>query len=638
MVEIPSWYSTMTGMDYLIFQVNDGQAILESDTTNNTFVLPIQVPSPDVQLAVSDVTAPPSVFVGEPFQVSWTVTNIGADSTTASTWLDVVFLSDTPTLDESARWLGVVASPDGLLGAGASDTNEGYFQIDVTETPGAKYLIVQANYDGAQAVTDTSSTTLAVPLQVTSPDVALAVTDVAAPPSVAAGELFPVSWTVANIGSDSTTASTWLDVVYLSDTPTLDESARWLGVVASPDGLLPAGASYTNSGEYFLIDVAEAPGAKYLIVQANFDGAQAVTDTNAAILAVPILLNPGEILPIDPPEPPIEYPPLPVELNGPGDGQDPGGATVVFDTVVAGDLQPVALTVTPGELHPGTALTLNWRDLNSGFGFVPSEYDERIRIVNWSNKSVLLDTTIHVEDARGSILPATSILRELHFTLPATTQAVGNLEFSVNVNALHNIAEANPRGNAYANDTITLTLPSTAPFLTAQVQLNDGSAQRSMIKSITVTFSEQVTLAPDAVCLQRQDGTDFPGVDVSTSVASGKTTAILTFHGTDVVAGALPDGRYLLTLRADSVHGKYGQALAGDGKSAGTDLVLSFYCLFGDTNGDGRVDDTDQNHFVTALQQKRGESGYLWYLDADGDGIIDQTDDLRFMAYYGKHV
>src|SRR5204862_7866501 len=45
-----------------------------------------------------------------------------------------------------------------------------------------------------------------------------------------------------------------------------------------------------------------------------------------------------------------------------------------------------------------------------------------------------------------------------------------------------------------------------APARVASVAVNDGSAQRSMVNSITVTFDGPVTLAPGAFELLRQDG------------------------------------------------------------------------------------------------------------------------------------
>src|SRR5439155_10569052 len=83
--------------------------------------------------------------------------------------------------------------------------------------------------------------------------------------------------------------------------------------------------------------------------------------------------------------------------------------------------------------------------------------------------------------------------------------------------------------------------------------LNDGSAQRSMVNRITVTFSGAAILDPGAIELRRQDGS-LVDAQVSISLVGGKTVAGLTFAGTEFVGGSLADGRYALTVRADLVH------------------------------------------------------------------------------------
>ena len=132
------------------------------------------------------------------------------------------------------------------------------------------------------------------------------------------------------------------------------------------------------------------------------------------------------------------------------------------------------------------------------------------------------------------------------------------------------------------------------PATVASVVVNDGSAQRSMVNSITVNFSGAAVLDPGAIELRRQDGTpvDF---QVAISTVGGKTVAVLTFAGPEFVGGSLADGSYTLTVRADRVHDRWGRELDGDGDgSAGGDRVDGFSRLFGDSDGDGDVDGLDR--------------------------------------------
>jgi hypothetical protein len=99
------------------------------------------------------------------------------------------------------------------------------------------------------------------------------------------------------------------------------------------------------------------------------------------------------------------------------------------------------------------------------------------------------------------------------------------------------------------------------------VVLNDGSAQRSMVNSLTVTFNGAVVLDPAAIELRRQDGS-LVAARVGVALLGGRTEAVLTFVGTEFVGGSLADGSYTLTVRADRVHDRWGRELDGDGNGS----------------------------------------------------------------------
>src|SRR5262249_11362873 len=73
-----------------------------------------------------------------------------------------------------------------------------------------------------------------------------------------------------------------------------------------------------------------------------------------------------------------------------------------------------------------------------------------------------------------------------------------------------------------------------------------------------------VVVDPGAIELRRQDGT-LVDARLSISLLSGKTVAVLTFAGPDVIAGSLADGSYTLTVRADRVHDRWGREADGGG-------------------------------------------------------------------------
>jgi pimeloyl-ACP methyl ester carboxylesterase len=171
----------------------------------------------------------------------------------------------------------------------------------------------------------------------------------------------------------------------------------------------------------------------------------------------------------------------------------------------------------------------------------------------------------------------------------------------------------------------------------ASVVLNDGAAQRSMVNSITVTFSYGVTVDPGAFELRR-DGGGLVDLRVTTSLVGGRTVAVLTFAGPDIVGGSLADGSYTLTVRAAPVHDRWGRELDGDGDgSPGGDRVDGFARLFGDADGDGDVDQLDRGPFRSAFQASAGEAGYLWYFDFDGDGDVRGPDNGQFDRRFGQY-
>src|SRR5262245_15764207 len=176
-----------------------------------------------------------------------------------------------------------------------------------------------------------------------------------------------------------------------------------------------------------------------------------------------------------------------------------------------------------------------------------------------------------------------------------------------------------------------------APRTVESVIVNDSSAQRSMVSSITVTFGGAAVLDPGAIELRRQDGT-LVNVRLSISLVNGKTVAVLTFAGPEFVGGSLADGSYTLTVRADRVHDRWGRELDGDGNgSAGGNRVDAFFRLFGDSDGDGDVDGQDRDLFRSAFGKPAGEAGYLWYFDFDGDGDVDGLDNGEFNRRFGQY-
>ena len=162
-------------------------------------------------------------------------------------------------------------------------------------------------------------------------------------------------------------------------------------------------------------------------------------------------------------------------------------------------------------------------------------------------------------------------------------------------------------------------------------QVNDGSAQRSMIKSLTLAFDKPVTLRTGAINLALRTGTTSFATSIANPSADGRTY-VLAFSGTGIVAGSLMDGIFDLTVSASLVVDANGQTLSGGSRT------YIFRRLFGDVTGNGTVDMADNRHMTIALGSTSGSNAYRWYLDYNGDGKIDMADNRQYIARMGRSV
>lgn len=169
----------------------------------------------------------------------------------------------------------------------------------------------------------------------------------------------------------------------------------------------------------------------------------------------------------------------------------------------------------------------------------------------------------------------------------------------------------------------------------SEVRVNDGFLQRSMVTSLTVTFSGAVTLDPGALELRRQDGSSV-GLEIVTTLVGGRTVAVLTFTGPGILAGSLADGSYTLTVRGEQVRDVYGRPLDGDSNGVpGGDRAEAFFRLFGDVDGDRDVDVLDALFFLYSFGSSAGQPSYLGFFDYDADGVVGILDLLEFLGRFG---
>ena len=173
----------------------------------------------------------------------------------------------------------------------------------------------------------------------------------------------------------------------------------------------------------------------------------------------------------------------------------------------------------------------------------------------------------------------------------------------------------------------------------SSIQIDDGTAQRSAVRNITVNFDAPIIF--DAGGFDLRDDQNNP-VDVTTSVTPGTLTSqvILTFNGVGSDAsGSLLDADYTLTVLDTKVRSATGIYLDGNNNgSMGGDAVDSFYRLFGDANGDENTDFLDfSGFFLPAFGTGVGNQDYFAGMDFDGDGNVDFLDFSNgFLPNFGK--
>ena len=203
---------------------------------------------------------------------------------------------------------------------------------------------------------------------------------------------------------------------------------------------------------------------------------------------------------------------------------------------------------------------------------------------------------------------------------------------------------SNPAGATIADGQAVGTITDNEPPLlqVASVAVNGGTAQRSRVTDLTVTFSAPAILPDNPATAFRLTRTGPGGpagdvalaVDLSASTAA-RTVARLTFSGPLTESGSLLDGDYRLTVLGGQVSAG-GQPLDGDGNGTpGGDRVETLYRLYGDGNGDRRVDNLDFFLFRGTFGRAAGDPLYLASFDANGDGRVDNADFFAFRARFG---
>ena len=198
-------------------------------------------------------------------------------------------------------------------------------------------------------------------------------------------------------------------------------------------------------------------------------------------------------------------------------------------------------------------------------------------------------------------------------------------------------------GNALSTGASTYWSLSQAITVTSVVVNGNNAAlagaQRSMVDSILYTFSQAVTLAAtNAFTIgmhSSQTGTvpTLSWTAINPNSDGSSTQWAVAFSGVGVTGGSIADGVYDITLNAAAVTSDANPSVTVQPRATDT-----FYRLFGDAQGTGKVNSADYTAFLSTYGLNASGAGYLGYFADDGTTKIDSADYNAFLGNYGKKL
>ena len=163
---------------YLLLVVDAGEDLPETDETNNTFAIPVDLPAPDLAVTHAELDTDVAGWDVGSVSLTYTVENQGdavADPswTGASRRYDRFYLSTDDLLDDSDVVMNSRSS-DVDLAPGDTDGHDGYYlPVPAGTAPGDYYVLVVADADGAIPDIDRTNNTVALPVTVGAGNLAL---------------------------------------------------------------------------------------------------------------------------------------------------------------------------------------------------------------------------------------------------------------------------------------------------------------------------------------------------------------------------------------------------------------------------------------------------------------------------------
>ncbi|MFN0052759.1 MAG: CARDB domain-containing protein [Planctomycetales bacterium] len=432
------------GAFYLFIVADVSHSLYELSEANNVASTPLTIVEdrPDLLVRSFDARfADSTILPGSSVAIDFAVDNVGG-STRGVSWIDRLILSEDDIAGNADdRTVGEWRSPSALAERTGYSRQSVNAAIPRGVPAGNYHLFLIADVTNLiSEVEEANNASGPIPVSIVVPGTGgtpvsdLQVTSLTVPVNGASGGTLAVAWTIANLGTGATNATSWTDTVWLSQDESLDSSDIKLGPYSRASGLAP-GASYSRAIDATLpVDLA---GTYFVIVQTDSEdrvdeGAGESNNSRVSAPATSIALSPSPDLTVLSVTPPTTiYSGQPATFEWTVGNTGAGSATGTwFDTVylsldqffdlatdirLGGAERPTALN--PGQLYSGAATLTVPKGLGGlYYVFVQTDTADRTRErnaednnVNYAPHAVNLQHVPQADLVVGSIsIPATA--------------------------------------------------------------------------------------------------------------------------------------------------------------------------------------------------------------------------------------
>jgi RHS repeat-associated protein len=286
----------LLGNYYLIVVVDADASVFELDEVdgNNIAAIPIELtPIPIADLTITGINAPASATDGQPVTLSWSEANVGTLDA-LGTWGARIEYSLSAT-GSAPVFLTEIPQP-GPLAHGASLPRSALVTVPGGLSGDIWFIVTTDSQGQVPEISETNNTLVAAAptlvLQPNKPDLQVAsITPPAA--TFYVNNAYTVAYRVENRDDNGAANGAWVDRIYLSFGDAVPDPGEEIAAVSNALqlGPCPSGAGCPGYTRTFLMPQQVQPGAYWLIVDADADGALEETNDGNNRLVFPIAIE-----------------------------------------------------------------------------------------------------------------------------------------------------------------------------------------------------------------------------------------------------------------------------------------------------------------------------------------------------------